>query len=249
MNSSLRLKLLRGSVAVLLLASRVGASLGQDGSFPPLIEVQSRFFRVTTSQREEAFKAAGVGQSASVLTPEQFKTMMAALKNERITSFSEQRIVTQSGKESDAQAVEEFRYPTKYEPSTKTPGKSVAVAFAMRLVGVTLDVLPTVTSNGDVELRATPMFNKFLGFIEDIGKASKDTPSLQDRLKAPLQAGTVWRPVFSTYTETQNFYLKDGETAVMAGWPSVEIQSPDHEILVSLTVHKIGRDQEVRANP
>ncbi|HEX4083412.1 MAG TPA: Amuc_1098 family type IV pilus outer membrane protein [Chthoniobacteraceae bacterium] len=130
----------------------------------------------------------GVG---SVLTEPSFQVVLRALDQKKgIDLLSAPRVTTKSGQRAVIEVIEEFRYPTEFNPpqipqnigsngggAVTLPGEvqqpqiypvtpTTPTAFETRNTGVTLEVEPTVGSdNYTIDLNLVPQVVEFEGFI------------------------------------------------------------------------------------
>jgi len=124
----------------------------------------------------------------SVLTDPTFQVVLRALDQKKgVDLLSAPRVTTKSGQRAVIEIVQEFRYPTEFDPpqipqnfgggSSGSFGNSSSVAvfpvtpttptaFETRNTGVTLEVEPTVGSdNYTIDLNLVPQVVEFEGFI------------------------------------------------------------------------------------
>ena len=138
----------------------------------------------TTAGTAVAPAIFGVG---SVLSDPSFQIVLRALDQKKgIDLLSAPRVTTKSGQRAVIEVIEEFRYPTEFDPpqipqnfggsSGGGTGTSVSAvfpvtpttptAFETRNTGVTLEVEPTVGSdNYTIDLNLVPQVVEFEGFI------------------------------------------------------------------------------------
>ncbi|CAN5812560.1 hypothetical protein BH09VER1_BH09VER1_33220 [soil metagenome] len=209
----------------------------------PLVEVLGQFVHATRAQMEAALDAAKARPTATLFTAEQIETIRAKLKESGAEIFSEPRATTQSGETAKVMAVREVCYPSEFEPSTQEKGKLVPKSFETRNAGVTLEVKVEVRADGRIRLLAHPTFTRFLGFI-DYSNVKDVKPVLEDLLKAPLTAGGLWKPVFSTYSVESVFNLANGQTALMGGPVTVDkdFNTQGEDVFVFLTATVVQRN-------
>jgi general secretion pathway protein D len=138
----------------------------------------------------------GVG---SVLTDPTFQVVLRALDQKKgVDLLSAPRVTTKSGQRAVIEIVEEFRYPTEFDPpqipqnfgggangGTGTTAIQVfpvtpttPTSFETRNTGVTLEVEPTVGSdNYTIDLNLVPQVVEFEGFINYGSPISTINPS------------------------------------------------------------------------
>jgi general secretion pathway protein D len=147
--------------------------------------IQSLLFP-TTSGAAIAPAIFGVG---SIMTDPTFQIVLRALDQKKgVDLLSAPRVTTKSGQRAVIEIVQEFRYPTEFEPpqipqtfggTTGGTGATAAAssaifpvtpttptAFETRNTGVTLEVEPTIgPDNYTIDLNLVPQVVEFEGFI------------------------------------------------------------------------------------
>ena len=132
-----------------------------------------------------------------------------------LTTRSQQRAVAEIG--------HEIRYPTQYE---RKDGKMTPTAFETRNCGFILNVEAMLREGGLIDLKLSPQFVEFLGFISypsgEMMPVKRDPDqSFKDRLAAPhlpdkpLAPDETRQPVFSARKTTSEFSIASGHTAVL----------------------------------
>ncbi|MCE9611288.1 MAG: hypothetical protein K8R23_13925 [Chthoniobacter sp.] len=146
----------------------------------------------------------------------------------RVASLSQQRAVVD--------IIREFRYASEWNPPNENEKRWTPKTFETRNVGMSLEVTPTFTKDGLIELKATPSIVEFLGFVDfETGKsffaAKADlTETPVDRtLKSVLgfePPNRPTRPIFSTRKADVELAIYPGQTVVLSGFGERESIQP-----------------------
>ena len=211
----------------------------------PQVEIESKFIEIA-EDAVDAVKAAGLPVSqgpdaapcgvAGILTEKQAQPVFKVLNQTKgVDVLSSPRVTTLSKQQAVVEVGREFRYATKFTKG-ETPGTWKPKAFETKNVGITLQVKPTVTAEGTINLLLAPEVVKFLGFIDlnDGGKSER----LAD---TPPPAGHRSKPIFSTRKATISVALRDGETTVLNIGPDnkTPVIKADKQRLVMLVTAKL----------
>lgn len=145
--------------------------------------------------------------------------------------ISQPSVTTRSGQAASVRVVDEFIYPTEYEPpelpnTVGTNGDggfpvtpSTPTAFETREVGISLDVLPVADANRRyVDVTLTPSVIDFDGFVNF---GSPITSIVNDPFLGPVSQviteNAILMPVFSRSSTNSNLWVLDGSTIVIGG--------------------------------
>jgi len=168
----------------------------RSGSFAISADAINALLFPATAGTSMAPAVFGVG---SVLTDPTFQIVLRALDQKKgVDLLSAPRVTTKSGQRAVIEIVEEFRYPTEFDPpqipqnfgggSAGNAGTTAIqvfpvtpttpTAFETRNTGVTLEVEPTVGSdNYTIDLNLVPQVVEFEGFINYGSPISTINPS------------------------------------------------------------------------
>lgn len=212
---------LLSSLAAILLATAPSPAAS-----PPMIEVRGVFLYATGGQMKAALAAADLAQPPGrPITPAQFETIRAKLKADGADIFSEPQTITNNGQRAVVSSVRELRYPTEFTVSRDRPGKWTPTGFEARNVGVELEFEAMAReADGEIDLSVIPTVTTFLGFI-DYGSAKEsraEARPIESLLKAPLNEGGCWQPVFLQFKVVTSLKLKGGNYALMGGTMKAE---------------------------
>jgi general secretion pathway protein D len=212
---------------------------------------------------------------AGIFTNPQFQVVLRALNQQKgVDLVSAPKVTTKSGQRATIQIVREFRYPTEYDlpQVTQTPGSiytpatpTTPTSFETKPVGITLEVEPTVGPDGyTIDLILSPRVVEFDGFI-NYGSPintvvtlvpSVSAPFIFPSLNAPfvVTQNIINKPVFSTREVTTEVTVYDGQTVVIGGLISENIQKVEDKVPILGDIPLAGRlfrttaDQHIKRN-
>ncbi len=149
-------------------------SLGDSNDLPKLIRVQVEFVEVSHEQLTELM----FGKNPAANDAELRKQIAGLVKDGKATVLETMLCTSRSGQKATSESIEEFIYPTEYEPATlpenvqvnkkedaeavKTVRRDLATgptptAFDTRNLGSTLEIEPTLSEDGKIiDLRFVP---------------------------------------------------------------------------------------------
>ena len=225
--------------------------------------------------------APGIFGLAGVFTDPQFQVVIRALNQKKgVDLLSAPKVTTKSGQRAVIEIVREFRYPTTFTPPqvpsiTGTTGTTVGgivpsaipvvvtpttpQTFETRNTGVTLEVEPVVGPDGiTIDLNLVPQVVEFEGFInygspifavgvQTVGVITTSAPVL-------LTSNVINQPVFSTRKVTTNVSVWDGQTVVLGGLMSENVQKTEDRVPIVGDIPLLGRlfrtnvDQHIKTN-
>ena len=180
-----------------------------------------------------------------VLTNPQFEVVVRALAQKKSTDLlSAPRITTISGNAAQIRVVQEFIYPTEFEPpqvSDNVVSPFTPSGFKTREVGVLLNVTPQVGADGyTINLTLIPEVSEFLGFIDYSpgdtvfrqGGGTGDTVRVENKIQQPL---------FASRNLTTSVVVWDGQTVVLGGLMREDINKIEDKIPFLGDIPFIGR--------
>ena len=192
-----------------------------------------------------------IGTIRGILTNPQFQVIIKALaQKQSADTLSSPKVTTISGAQAQIRVVQEFIYPTEFQPPTATAagggvngGGAAAVtpstpgSFKTREVGVLLNVTPTVGADRyTINLTLVPEVSQFLGFINYGGPisiaAGNDVVTTFNDIKQPL---------FSSENLTTSILIWDGQTVVLGGLITEELQKIDDKVPFLGDIPVLGR--------
>ena len=188
-----------------------------------------------------------IGTIRGILTNPQFQVIIKALSQKQSADvLSSPRVTTISGGQAQIRVAQEFIYPTTYTTATIQPGSvatgavtpptivpSTPSAFATRPVGVVFNVTPFVGADGNtIALTLIPQVTDFLGFI-NYGNAIN--------LGSITTANDIKQPLFSTRDLITSVVIWDGQTVVLGGLITEQLQKIDDKVPFLGDIPMVGR--------
>jgi general secretion pathway protein D len=189
-------------------------------------------------------------------------------QNKDADVVSKPATITRSGQTSKIEIIQEFIYPTEYEPpeipqqiggdpngfavaSVNNPPITPAMptAFEKRDVGVILEVSPVVSADRRyIELALKPEMTNFDGFV------NYGTPITQPAVssgiigaldnsneRVMLTPNRILQPVFSTTRADTSVTIADGSTIIIGGLVEERIQNVEDQVPVLGNLPLVGR--------
>lgn len=222
-----------------------------------------------------AAPAPGIFSIAGVFSDPQFQMVIHALNQKKgIDLMAAPKVTTKSGIKATIQIVNEFIYPTQYDPPTIPQTTSNAVAgfsvpptvtpsfprnFVMEPLGVILDVLPTIGPDGyTIDMALNPKVTDFDGFINYGSPINEVGYTIQSGLAIPVAqavtTNTINQPVFSTREVNTFVTVWDGQTVALGGLIREDVQKVQDKVPFLGDVPLAGRlfrsdvDQKLKKN-
>jgi hypothetical protein len=206
-----------------------------------LVEIEAKFVEIQTGPNgrnadalAEIAGAQGSGAkvkgASSVLSESELQDLLHRLNQRKgVDLLAGPRVQTRSGQKAILEIIREFRYPSTYEIDPKD-GQVTPSKFETGNTGVTLELLPTVSEDGIIDLVVMPKVVEFEGFI-NYGKgfinydaANPGTPTNGDGLDRLMQNETslnteqvINQPIFSTLKITTAGSVRPGQTLLIGG--------------------------------
>jgi general secretion pathway protein D len=223
--------------------------------------------------------APAVAAIAGVFTDPQFQVVIRALNQKKgIDLLSSPRVTTKSGQRAVVEVIEEFRYPTEFQPPQipQTVGATTSLglvgastsnsfpvtpttptAFETRNTGVTLEVEPAIgPDNFTIDLNLVPQVVEFEGFI-NYGSPIQTTnqnPFTGVSTTTVITPNVINQPIFSTRKVTTSVSVFDGSTVVLGGLIREDVQKVEDKVPLLGDVPILGRlfrssvDQHIKTN-
>ena len=169
-----------------------------------------------------------------------FRSALAQKKSTDLLSAP--RITTISGNAAQIRIVQEFIYPTEYEPPQVSENKitpPIPSGFKTREVGVLLNVTPQVGADGyTINLTLIPEVSEFLGFIDYSPGSVTETGPSNTVTTVPFK---IQQPLFASRNVTTSVVVWDGQTVVLGGLMREDINKVDDKIPFLGDIPFIGR--------
>jgi len=180
--------------------------------------------------------------------------------------MSKPATITRSGQTSKIEIIQEFTYPTEYEPpeipqqlgdpngfgggAVNNPPITPAMptSFEKRDLGVILEVSPVVSADRRyVELALKPELTNFDGFVNygtpitQPAVANNLLGVLNNNERVILTTNRILQPVFSTTRAETNVTVADGSTIIIGGLVEERIQNVQDQVPILGDLPMIGR--------
>jgi len=162
----------------------------------PQIEIVGQFFTVAQSAAERLgliySSSGGAPAWRGKLSKADSEKLFAVLAKEKsMTMLSVPRVTTKSGQRAVIEIIREFRYPTEIEPNKD--GILAPTKFETRNVGLAMEISPTLSEGGLIDLEAVPRCTGFRGFVGySAGKTAKSAPIPKDGFTQPIFDNTEY---------------------------------------------------------
>ncbi len=199
-------------------------------------------------------RAPGILGVNGILNNATVQTLMRGLDQKKsVDLMSQPSVTTRSGQAASILLVDEFIYPTEYDPpqlptTVGTTGGPAPVtpatptAFEKRDVGITLEVLPVADANKQyVDVTLTPTVTDFDGFVNYGSPINTITNSAFGSQTQELSENAILMPVFSTRRANSNLVVADGATVVMASLLRDEISLVNDKTPILGDIPVVGR--------
>jgi len=179
---------------------------------------------------------AGGMQNLGLIDSDRAAAILAQLsKAKDVNLMSAPSVTTKDGHKTLMEVVREFIYPTEFDPGvvkemkdskpvTLKPGESFAAtpvtptAFEMRPVGIRMEFVPQLQSDGSIDLQLTPEITTFDGFIDygtPIKAASVDAKGKVT--ETVLTENKIQQPVFQKMKVSTSVTLRSGQFLLFGG--------------------------------
>lgn len=204
---------------------------------------------------------------ANHLSGDQVQMMMRGLDQKKGADVvSKPATITRSGQTSKIEIIQEFIYPTEYEPpeipqqvgdpngfavgNVNNPPITPAMptAFEKRDLGVVLEVSPVVSADRRyVELALKPELTNFDGFVNYGTPITQ--PAIQSGIvgllnnndRVILTPNRILQPVFSITRSDTSVTVADGSTIVIGGMVEERIQNVQDQVPILGDLPLVGR--------
>jgi general secretion pathway protein D len=225
--------------------------------------------------------APGIFGLSGVFTDPQFQVVIRALNQKKgVDLLSAPKVTTKSGQRAVIEIVREFRYPTTFTapqvPSISASTGTTVIggvpatvpvvvtpttpqSFETRNTGVTLEVEPVVGPDGvTIDLNLVPQVVEFEGFINYgspiFAVGVQTVMGITTSAPVLLTSNVINQPVFSTRKVTTNVSVWDGQTVVLGGLMSENVQKTEDRVPIVGDIPLFGRlfrtnvDQHIKTN-
>ena len=221
-------------------------------------------------------RAPGVLGLNGVIGDTTVQMLMRGLNQKKgVDMMTQPSVTTRSGQAASIKVVDEFLYPTEYDPpELPAPGPvtlfidefgnvvfveddtpavvapATPTAFEKRDIGVSLEVLPVADANRRfVNVTLNPVVTDFDGFVNYGSPINKISQSLfAPAVVQQLTENRILMPVFSVQRANTNVVVADGATIVIGGLIRDEISTVDDKAPVLGALPVVGRLFKSEAN-
>jgi general secretion pathway protein D len=206
---------------------------------------------------QQSSVAPGILSLTGLFTDGQVQLVMRGLSQKKgVDIMARPSTVTRSGQQSTVEIIQEFIYPTEYEPPEiptnvgdgNTGGAApvtpaMPTSFETRPVGVELQVLPLADPEKRyVDITLQPSFSKFDGFVNYGSPIVTSVPNLLGGATTQeLTENAILMPVFSVQRTNTQLTIADGATVVFGGLLTDRIQKGEDKVPVLGQLPMIGR--------
>lgn len=174
--------------------------------------------------------------------------------------MSQPSVTTRSGQAASIFIVDEFIYPTEYEPpelpdigggggagAIVTP--ATPTAFEQRNLGVMLEVLPVADANRRyVDVTVNPEITDFDGFVNYGSPINSTSVGVLGSVTTRLSENAILMPIFSVRRANSNLVVADGSTIVIGGMLKQEVTDVDDKTPILGDIPLVGRLFQSEAN-
>jgi len=213
-------------------------------------------------------RAPGVLGVSGIIGNSTLQVLMRGLDQQKgVDMMAQPSVTTRSGQAASIQIIEEFIYPTEYEPpelpnqvasstvidlvtGIVTGGGSSSfpvvpatpTAFEKRDLGIAMEVLPVADANRRyVDVTLNPAVTELDGFVNYGSPINTTTMGILGPVTRTLTENAILMPVFSVRRVNSNVVVADGSTIVIAGLLRDEIQDVEDKTPILGDVPIVGR--------
>jgi len=170
-----------------------------------------------------------------------------------VDMMAQPSVTTRSGQAASIFIVEEFIYPTEYEPPELPSGGGVGTtstivtpatptAFEQRDLGITLEILPVADDKRRyVDVSLKPEIIDFDGFINYGSPINTTDTGIFGSVTTQLTENAILMPIFSIRRTDSNLVVADGATIVIGGILKQEITDVQDKPPVLGDIPVVGR--------
>jgi len=192
----------------------------------PQIEIEASFVQRPENVLKDLAGAPPGGAARPdpvwVLEDPQLQVLVRALKKTKGVDFLHApRVTCKSGQTAVMEVIRELRFPTEYLVENDGTGRATPTAFETRNVGITLQVVPSVSAGGRIDMKLMPSVVEFDGFVNyGAGRPRRQTlkgDALTELMKNPSARHQILQPIFNTRTISTSASIQSGQTVIVGG--------------------------------
>ena len=221
----------------------------------------------SSSGRQGNNRAPGVFGVNGIIGGATVQMLMRGLDQKKgVDLMAQPSVTTRSGQAASIYLVDEFIYPTEYEPpelptsvglvddglggvvdvggggGTFPVTPATPTAFEKRDVGIILEVLPVADANRRyVDVTLNPNITDFDGFVNYGTPINSVTSGLLGTVTTQITENAILMPVFSVRRTNSNLVVADGATIVIGGVLKEEVQDAQDKTPILGDIPLLGR--------
>jgi general secretion pathway protein D len=219
----------------------------------------------STGGRQENNRAPGILGVNGIVGNTTIQVLMRGLNQKTgVDLMAQPSVTTRSGQAASILLVDEFIYPTEYEPpELPATGGGVALgagglvgvpsgpsivtpafptAFETRDLGISLEVLPVADANKRyVDVTLNPVVSDFEGFVNYGSPINSTSTGLFGPVTTVLTPNEILMPVFNVQRVNSNLVVADGATIVIGGVMKDEITTINDKTPILGDIPVVGR--------
>jgi general secretion pathway protein D len=208
----------------------------------------------STGGRQSQSRAPGVFGVNGTVGDATVQMLMRGLNQKTgVDLMAQPSVTTRSGQAASILIVEEFIYPTEYEPPELPSGgggdiggtivtPATPTAFEQRDLGIILEVLPVADANRRyVDVTLNPQITDFDGFVNYGSPINTTDTGVFGPVTTILSENAILMPIFSTRRVDSNLVVADGATIVIGGMLKQEITDVQDKTPILGDIPVVGR--------
>jgi general secretion pathway protein D len=221
----------------------------------------------STGGRQENNRAPGILGVNGIVGNATIQVLMRGLNQKTgVDLMAQPSVTTRSGQAASILLVDEFIYPTEYEPpELPATGGGVGIApggggfvgipsgpsivtpafptsFETRDLGISLEVLPVADANKRyVDVTLNPVVSDFEGFVNYGSPINRINTGLFGPTTTVLTPNEILMPVFNVQRVNSNLVVADGATIVIGGLMKDEITTINDKTPILGDIPVVGR--------
>ncbi len=213
----------------------------------------------STGARQSTSRAPGVFGVNGAVGDATIQMLMRGLDQKTgVDMMAQPSVTTRSGQQASMFIVEEFMYPTEYEPPELPQGggavggaapagglivtPAMPTAFEVRDLGIMLNVLPVADANRRyVDVTLNPEMVEFDGFVNYGSPINTTNAGVLGSVVTQLTENAILMPIFSIRRADSNLVVADGATIVIGGMLKQEVTDVSDKTPILGDIPVVGR--------
>ncbi len=153
------------------------------------------------------------GAFASLLPDKETLKLLVALESNGSHLLSSPTVTTRANQRAIIEVVGKMHYPSTYETDKDSPGGKTPSNFVEKDIGQTLEVSPSLGSDGYITLDLKAKSTSFLGYLQDKDGKKEVLPG-----DGTVLAKMPWsKPIFSNFTSETRVAVAPGQSVLLGG--------------------------------